>query len=154
MLIEKIRVTKKFTFDMAHALYGHDGPCANIHGHTYHLSVTIFGVPLQDVSNPKNGMVIDFTDLKNIVKREVIDRFDHALVLNGNSPHKKLEELHQQFNKIIFVPFQPSCENLLIEIKNSLIHFFNIQHQLISLRLDETPTSYGEWHLSDNQKAL
>ena len=151
---EKIRVTKKFTFDMAHALYGHDGACANIHGHTYHLAVTIFGSPLIEINNPKNGIVIDFTDLKSIVKKEVIDRFDHALVLNGNSPHSKVEVLHNQFNKIILVPFQPSCENMLIEIKNTLIHFFNVRHQLISLRLDETPTSYAEWHLSDNQKAL
>ncbi len=154
MVTEKIRVTKKFTFDMAHALYGHDGPCANIHGHTYHLAVTIFGSPLQNLTNPKDGMVIDFTDLKNIVKKEVIDRFDHSLVLNGKSPHTKIEVLHQQFNKIILVPFQPSCENMLIEIKNSLVHFFNVHHQLISLRLDETPTSYAEWHLNDNQKAF
>ena len=151
---EKIRVTKKFTFDMAHALYGHDGACANIHGHTYHLSVTIFGSPLMEINNPKDGMVIDFSDLKTIVKKEVIDRFDHALVLNGNSPHNKVEVLHQQFNKISLVPFQPSCENMLIEIKNILIHFFNVRHQLISLRLDETPTSYAEWHLNDNQKVL
>ena len=153
MKIENIRVTKKFMFDMAHALYGHDGTCANIHGHTYHLAVTIFGVPLQESESPKNGMVIDFGDLKKIVQREVIDRFYHALVLNENSPHSKVEVLHQQFNKIILVPFQPSCENMLIEIKNTLVHFFNV-HQLISLRLDETPTSFAEWHLSDNQPVL
>ncbi len=154
METEKIRVTKKFTFNMAHALYGHDGPCANIHGHTYHLAVTIAGSPLQETNHPKNGMVIDFGDLKSIVQREVVERFDHALVLNGNSPHSKVEVLHQQFNKIILLPFQPSCENMLVEIKNSLLHFFDIKHQLISLRLDETPTSYAEWHLSDNLKAL
>lgn len=154
MEIENIRVTKKFMFDMAHALYGHDGACANIHGHTYNLAVTIFGAPLQESTNPKNGMVIDFGDLKKIVQREVIERFDHALVLNGNSPHSKVEVLHQQFNKIILVPFQPSCENLLIEIKNTLVHFFNVHHQLISLRLDETQTSFAEWHLSDNQPVL
>ena len=102
----------------------------------------------------KDGMVIDFTDLKNIIKKEVINRFDHALVLNGNSPHNKIEVLHQQFNKIILVPFQPSCENLLIEIKNTLVGFFNAHHQLISLRLDETPTSYAEWHFSDNQNII
>lgn len=147
---QKIRVTKRFTFDMAHALYGHDGSCANIHGHTYHLSVTIRGIAIQDNTHPKNGMVIDFGDLKKIVHKEVVERFDHALVLNGNSPHNKVEVLFQQFNKIILVPFQPSCENLLLEIKDSIMPALGKMHQLVSLRLDETPTSFAEWHLSDN----
>jgi 6-pyruvoyltetrahydropterin/6-carboxytetrahydropterin synthase len=149
--VEKVRVTKKFIFDMAHALYGHDGPCKNIHGHTYHLFVTIIGKPNSEINNPKNGMVIDFTDLKDLVKKEVTDHFDHALLLNGNSPHKNVETLHQQFDKIIFMPFQPTCENLLLEIKNRLSPFLSEQQKLISLRLEETPTSYAEWHLSDNK---
>lgn len=137
---------------MAHALYGHDGPCRNIHGHTYHLYVSIIGIPQTEINHPKNGMVIDFTELKDLVKKEVTNHFDHALVLNGNSPHKNIEILHQQFDKIILVPFQPTCENLLIEIKNRLIPFLSGEQQLISLRLEETPTSYAEWHLSDNKK--
>lgn len=151
MKTQRIRVTKKFIFDMAHALYGHDGPCRNIHGHTYHLHVTVLGAPLNKATNPKDGMVADFGDLKGLVKKEVTDHFDHALVLNGNSPHKNIEVLHQQFNKIILVPFQPTCENLLLEIRRRLTPFFSRQQQLISLRLEETPTSYAEWHLSDNK---
>ncbi|MFZ1454476.1 MAG: 6-carboxytetrahydropterin synthase [Saprospiraceae bacterium] len=46
MLISRnIKLTKKFTFDMAHASYRHDGQCKNIHGHTYHLEVTVEGFP-------------------------------------------------------------------------------------------------------------
>ena len=148
--MDKVRVTKKFTFDMAHALYGHDGPCRNIHGHTYHLSVTIMGVPLSEEGASKDGMVMDFTDLKKLIQQEILHYFDHALVLNGNSPHKNQEVLYQQFTKILLVPFQPSCENLLIEIKNRLLRFFDTKHQLVAIRLDETPTSYAEWHWHDN----
>ena len=53
---------------MAHALFGYDGPCKNIHGHTYHLSVTLIGSPTQDTDDVKLGMVIDFSDLKKIIK--------------------------------------------------------------------------------------
>jgi 6-pyruvoyltetrahydropterin/6-carboxytetrahydropterin synthase len=148
---EKIRVTKKFIFDMAHALYGYDGPCKNIHGHTYHLHVTILGVAISEANHPKNGMVIDFTDLKDLVKKEITDHFDHALVLNGDSPHKNIEVLHQQFDKIILVPFQPTCENLIVEIKDRLVPHLSGAQQLISLKLEETPTSFAEWHLSDNK---
>jgi 6-pyruvoyltetrahydropterin/6-carboxytetrahydropterin synthase len=82
MAVKKVRVTKKFTFDMAHALFGYDGPCKNIHGHTYHLSVTLIGSPTQDTDDVKLGMVIDFSDLKKIIKDAILEKFDHALVLN------------------------------------------------------------------------
>ena len=76
-----IRVTKEFRFEMAHALAGHDGPCRNIHGHSYLLSVTLTGTPVNDPASPKNGMVMDFSDLKKIVDSAIVRPFDHALVL-------------------------------------------------------------------------
>ena len=63
-----IRVTKSFTFEMAHALWNYDGPCRNIHGHSYELLVTISGHPITDENSPKLGMVMDFGDLKKIVR--------------------------------------------------------------------------------------
>jgi len=60
----KIRITKAYKFDMAHALPGHDGLCKNIHGHSYELLVTLIGEAITDQSSPKLGMVIDFKDLK------------------------------------------------------------------------------------------
>ena len=54
-----IRVTKSFSFETAHALYGYDGLCKNIHGHSYKLYVTVIGTPITDSSNVKFGMVID-----------------------------------------------------------------------------------------------
>ena len=100
---------------MAHALYGYDGPCKNIHGHTYILSITLKGIVLQNNDHPKNGMVIDFTDFKKIIVENIIQVFDHSLVLNSNSPHGGLNEIRENFEKINYVPYQPSCENLLID---------------------------------------
>ena len=59
-----VRISKEFNFDMAHALLGYDGLCKNIHGHSYTLVVTVTGAPVNDVNSPKNGMLIDFKDLK------------------------------------------------------------------------------------------
>jgi len=145
-----IRVTKKFTFDMAHALYGYDGPCKNIHGHTYVLYVTLKGKILEKENHPKTGMVIDFTDFKKIVNEQVVQVFDHSLVLNLNSPHAQLNELHTNFEKINYVPYQPSCENLLIDFVNRINIKLPNHVIIISLRLEETPTSYAEWFLDDN----
>ena len=147
---QNIRVTKKFTFDMAHALYGYDGPCKNIHGHTYTLSVTLIGKVISDNLNPKNGMVIDFTDFKKVVKDNVIDVFDHSLVLNLNSPHAQLNDLNNNFDKINYVPYQPSCENLIIDFLERIK--FKLPDNVIvkNLKLEETPTSFAEWFLEDN----
>ncbi len=90
--MSKIRITKHFDFETAHALYGYDGKCKNIHGHSYQLFVTVIGTPIDDANHVKNGMVMDFGDLKKIVKSEIVDSFDHGIVLNANSPHKELAE--------------------------------------------------------------
>jgi 6-pyruvoyltetrahydropterin/6-carboxytetrahydropterin synthase len=86
----KIRVTKYYDFEMAHALWNYDGLCKNIHGHSYKLHVTVIGVPIDDSSSTKDGMVIDFSDLKRIVKTKIVDVFDHSFVVNKNSQFEKL----------------------------------------------------------------
>lgn len=149
--MNKVRVTKSFNFETAHALYGYDGKCKNIHGHSYKLFVTVKGVPNQNQDDPKFGMVIDFGDIKNIVKSEVVDEFDHAILLNENSPHKQLgDSLMKEGHKVIFTSYQPSCENMLLDmvarISPKLPEFIQLQ----SLRLHETETSYAEWLAEDN----
>ena len=146
----KIRITKEFVFDMAHALSNYDGKCKNIHGHTYKLFVTLIGIPCEDCSSPKNGMVLDFGDLKNIVKIPIVDMFDHALVVPANKGFEDLRKF-QETDKYIEVPFQPTCENLTIYIANIIRSKLPDSVSLYSIRLYETPTSYAEWFADDNQ---
>jgi len=144
-----IRVTKQFHFEMAHALFGYNGPCKNIHGHSYRLSVCIKGPVIHDNQDPKNGMVLDFSDLKKMVQSAVIDEFDHALVLNADSPHKEIQVNKALFEKLIFVNYQPTCENLIIEIANRLRKVLPSQLILHHLKLNETASSFAEWYLED-----
>lgn len=147
-----VRVTKSFNFETAHALYGYDGKCKNIHGHSYKLFVTLKGIPIQNPSDPKFGMVIDFGDIKKIVKANVVDKFDHAILLNVNSPHKELgEELINQGHKVIFTKYQPSCENMLLEMVEIIRQKLDDSIELQSIRLHETETSYAEWVAEDNK---
>jgi 6-pyruvoyltetrahydropterin/6-carboxytetrahydropterin synthase len=62
---EQYQITKQFSFETGHALYGYDGKC-KMYGHSYKLSVTVIGKPITDRTNVKYGMVIDFTDLKKL----------------------------------------------------------------------------------------
>jgi 6-pyruvoyltetrahydropterin/6-carboxytetrahydropterin synthase len=147
---QTIRVTKTFSFDMAHALYGYDGPCKNIHGHTYSLSITLKGKVNQKMNHPKNGMVIDFTDFKKNVVDNIISIYDHTLVLNKNSPHANIVGLTENFERIMYVPFQPSCENLMLEFLALIQSKFPKEITICKLKLEETPTSYSEWISEDN----
>jgi 6-pyruvoyltetrahydropterin/6-carboxytetrahydropterin synthase len=148
-----IRVTKSFVFDMAHILHGHDGPCKNIHGHTYTLFVTLKGVPKHEPSHPKDGMLIDFGDLKKIIHSNVISVFDHAFVVNGKATSEKLRNsIIESSSKLIELDLQPTSENLIIEIKNKLIPVFeSLNYKLHALKLCETPTSHVEWFETDNE---
>lgn len=147
-----VRVTKSFNFETAHALYGYDGKCKNIHGHSYKLFVTVKGKPIEDVSNPKFGMVIDFGDIKKIVKSKVVDWFDHAILLNQNSPHQQLgEQLIAEGHKVIFTDYQPSCENMLLHMVQLIQKELDTSVSLQALRLHETETSYAEWLAEDNK---
>ncbi|MBK8846146.1 MAG: 6-carboxytetrahydropterin synthase [Bacteroidetes bacterium] len=146
-----VRVSKVFLMDVAHALYGYDGPCKNIHGHTYRLTVTVKGYPLDEAYHPKLGMVVDFSQIKKIVFENILAHFDHALVLNKNSPHSTMDELlKSEFEKIIFLEKQPTCENLLLHFNNVLTPLIPDNLQLIYMKLEETPTSYSEWFAEDN----
>ena len=115
-----IRITKEFSFEMAHALWNYDGPCRNVHGHSYKLFVTLSGIPSDDPQDPKNGMVIDFTDLKNIVKEEIINVFDHALTVSGNYDREKLGVFKTMFGNTVVTGYQPTCENLVADFASRI----------------------------------
>ncbi|GLB48726.1 6-pyruvoyl trahydropterin synthase family protein [Neptunitalea lumnitzerae] len=146
-----IRITKQFSFETGHALYGYDGKCKNVHGHSYKLSVTVIGNPITDTSNVKYGMVIDFGDLKKIVTEEIVDVFDHATVFNKNTPHVELaEELAKRDHNVLLVDYQPTSEMMVIDFAKKIGDRLPENIKLFSLRLQETDSSYAEWFASDN----
>ncbi len=150
-MMHKIRITKQFSFETGHALFGYDGKCKNVHGHSYKLSVTVIGTPILDRNNVKFGMVIDFSDLKKIVKEEIVDVFDHATVFNGTTPHVELaKELQMRGHEVILVNYQPTSENMVIDFAQKIKNRLPAEIALFSLKLQETETSFAEWFASDN----
>lgn len=144
-----IRLTREFSFESSHALSGYDGACSQIHGHSYRLFVTIKGEPSTDESDPKLGMVMDFGTLKGVVNKNVIDRLDHTLVLNEKES-ALIAQLRARFERVLAVPFQPTCENLIVWIAARIKPELPKNVELFSLRLHETANSYAEWFASEN----
>lgn len=148
--MSNIRITKQFTFETAHALHGYDGKCKNMHGHSYKLDVTVIGEPISDNSHVKFGMVIDFGDLKKIVNSEIVDIFDHATVLNKNTPHTELAKtLIDYGHNVLLVNYQPTTEMMVIDFASKISALLSENIKLHSLRLSETTTSYAEWFAAD-----
>ena len=139
-----------FSFEMAHALWNYNGACRNIHGHSYKLYVTFIGSPVQDTNNPKNGMVMDFMDIKKIVKSIISEEFDHALVISKDAFNNNAMLADQMFDKLKLTDFQPTVENLLIYLADKLNRDMPGDIKLHSLKLQETDTSYAEWFAADN----
>lgn len=106
------KVSKEFSFDMAHLLDGHDGKCQNLHGHTYKLQVEITGHLI--THGAKKSMVMDFSDLKSIVKKSILDPMDHAFIYDQTSKRESkiailLEELQ---SKTFGVNFRSTAEEM------------------------------------------
>lgn len=144
----RIRITKEFHFEMSHCLNNYDGLCANIHGHSYKLFVCLRGEPNQDNTSSSYGMVMDFSQLKNIVQKQILDWLDHSLIIEQHSPFiKEMEKLN---TKKTIVDFQPTCENLVLAIKDKIHPLLPTDVELFSIRLYETASSHAEWNVEDN----
>ena len=140
-----IHLTKIFRFEAAHALMGYDGRCRNIHGHSYEMRVTIKGMPIMDDSSPKNGMVMDFGDLKRIVNEEIIDHYDHAFIINHNMSQEFIDEVKRNYERIIVLPYQPTTELMLIDFSKKIKSRLPEGIQLVKIFLKETEGSFAEW---------
>jgi len=141
-------VTKEFSFDMGHRLPNHDGKCKNIHGHTYRLQVTTKGDVNASEGSPKEGMVVDFSDIKSVVKTFINEYLDHYFMV-----HEKDQPTHKFLIDNNFavtaVPFVPTAENMCEWMFNMLSEDINkLGCELYSLRLWETPSSFAEFKAS------
>lgn len=141
-----VRVTKIFNFEAAHALENYDGLCRNIHGHSYKLYVTVKGKVLKERCHAKDGMVVDFKELKVMVKKYILSVFDHSLILNNATSFKLQTEDNEN---IILLPFQPSSENLIGYFAAILKRNLPAHLELYSLKLAETESSFAEWFEGD-----
>ena len=148
--METVRLTKKFTFEMAHALYNYEGACRNIHGHSYILEICVKGLVTEAPNEPDDGFLIDFGDLKRIAHSTIIEELDHSLILSENTNPELTEVLKNQFDKVITVPYNPTCENLIRDFAGRIKTALPQQVKLHSLKLHETATAYCEWYANDN----
>jgi 6-pyruvoyltetrahydropterin/6-carboxytetrahydropterin synthase len=123
----RLHIAKTFRFEAAHRLPNHDGKCRNLHGHSWVLKVWVWGQVIEAVADPKEGMVMDYGDLKAVIQ-PIVDELDHRYL-----------------NEICDVP---TSENLLIWLADYLVEnhpYFDWQ----CLTLEETCTSEARLYAVD-----
>ncbi|MFI3256403.1 MAG: 6-carboxytetrahydropterin synthase QueD [Psittacicella sp.] len=138
-------IVKEFSFDAAHLLNAHDGKCKNLHGHTYKLQVEIESNELIE-SGPKQGMVKDFAEIKEIVKSLVVDKLDHAFLYNKtNASESSIASVLIADNLKVF-PFESrtTAEEMSRFIFDKLKNEGKLN--IKKVRLWETQGSYCEYY--------
>ncbi len=147
-----LTVTKEFVWDSAHMLYGHGGLCKNVHGHTYKMHVELAHNQSVITRGPSKGMVMDFKDLKELVKERLVDQLDHAFITSGQSKEEIiLVEVMTELNmKVYDLGARPTAENMariFAEKLNNDIQSNYDNIRVVSVTVWETPTSFAKYIL-------
>jgi 6-pyruvoyltetrahydropterin/6-carboxytetrahydropterin synthase len=140
-----MRIIKEIQWDMGHRITNHDSVCRNLHGHRYKAEICVEGELVNIKGSSKEGMVIDFGDIKKIALKYVHDKLDHGFMFwdKDNTLVEFFKENPDQ--KHIIVPFVPTSENIAAWIFNQLDNKFDDKYgtnlKLYSIKLWETPKS-------------
>ncbi len=143
-----MHITTRLEFDSGHRIPCHKSQCRNLHGHRYAIEITLSGDIIQQEGASENGMVMDFSDVKAIARKAVVDVWDHAfLVYQGDT--EILNFLNSLPNhKTVVMRTVPTAENLAAEafsiLKSEYHDTFGNHLKLERVRLYETPNSWAD----------
>lgn len=141
-------ITRRLEFDAGHRIPHHKSQCRHLHGHRYALEVTLSGEIIQTEGASEQGMVMDFTDVKNIALEKIANVWDHAfLVYRGD--HVVLDFLNNMpGHKTVVLDSVPTAENLALEafkvLDAAYIDVYGNQLRLERVRLYETPNNWAD----------
>ena len=143
-----MEITTKLEFDAGHRIPHHKSSCKNLHGHRYAIEVTIKGEIVVDELNSDFGMVMDFKDAKELIKKTIVEVWDHSfIVYRGDTIVLKFLESLDGHKTVVF-PLVPTAENMaLVAIEKLKISFEKEFGSLIKpfkVRLYETPNNWAD----------
>lgn len=143
-----MQITTRLEFDAGHRIPCHKSQCKNLHGHRYAIEITLSGDIIKNENASENGMVMDFSDVKAIAKKVLVDVWDHAFLVYQNDV-EVLNFLNSLPNhKTVVFPTVPTAENMAAEafrILNSHYQDTYGNHlKLEKVRLYETPNNWAD----------
>ncbi len=138
---QSMLLTTEFTFDAAHRILGHQGKCGYLHGHTYRLEVAVGAEHLDRL-----GMIMDVDDLRALVRKAVLDRWDHATLLSAADPLASAIERVQDDapERVVRLAANPTAEALAREAWETISRSLPAGIRLERVAVRETPTCCSE----------
>lgn len=143
-----MRMCRHEEFELAHLLDNYDGACAHPHGHTYKVEITVEGV-----IDEATGMVMDFNQLKKVIKDVVPDHYfiSDSRFDDEDSFQHRLRELFDEYGKRYKAwPFRPTAENMVCYFAQQLKFKLPENVFVVNIKLYETTNSYAEWRIEDH----
>lgn len=141
-----MEITTRLEFDAGHRIPDHKSQCRNLHGHRYAIEITLSGDIIEQENASENGMVMDFSDVKSIAKKTIVEAWDHAFLVYQHDEVVKsfLESLPN--HKTVIFPTVPTAENMAAEafklLKEQYINTYQNDLKLVKVRLYETPNNW------------
>lgn len=143
-----MRITRRLEFDAGHRIPHHNSQCRNLHGHRYTLEVTLLGETVTQSGAADEGMVLDFSDVKAITKREIVDVWDHAFLVHAGDTQVRDFLASIPGHKTVVLPLIPTAENLARIAFDTLAAEFAKTYGsrlvLERVRLYETPNCWAD----------
>ncbi|WP_153109307.1 6-carboxytetrahydropterin synthase QueD [Propionivibrio limicola] len=139
-------VTRRLEFDAGHRIPDHLSQCRHLHGHRYAIEITLQGNIIAVPGDPANGMVMDFSEIKSLAQRHLVDLWDHSfLVYEGDTP--VVEFLRSMpGHKTVVLDCIPTAENLAEKAFAILDEVYHDSYgnylRLERVRLFETPNCW------------
>ncbi len=130
----KTRIYKEVYFEASHRLLHYEGKCSRLHGHQWRVEVWIEGTV-----DEKTMIVMDYNCIRN-----VINRFDHEVILNRDDP---MVDCLQQFQEVITTTGDPSSELIADQIGgmiNDECRRHGLDARVVKIRVWESTTCYAE----------
>jgi len=146
-------ITSRMEFDAGHRIPNHKSSCRNLHGHRYAIEVSLSGEIIQEENESDFGMVIDFKDAKELVKKTIVDPWDHAFIVYEKD-FEVLEFLNSLPNhKTAILSMVPTAENMALIAFEMLEKAFNLKFnnkiKPHRVRLYETPNNWADAGIED-----
>ncbi len=148
-----MQITRRLEFDAGHRIPDHQSQCRHLHGHRYVLEVTLGGDVIEAAGQPNNGMVMDFSEVKAIAMRQVVDAWDHAFLVHAGDTRVVEFLASMPDHKTVVLDRVPTAENLAriaFEILDGAYRDVYGNHlRLERVRLYETPNCWADCRRSD-----
>jgi len=143
-----MQITTRMEFDAGHRIPNHKSSCKNLHGHRYAIEVTISGEIVEQKNESNFGMVMDFKDAKEVIKKLIVEPWDHAFIV-FEKDFEVLDFLNSiQDHKTVVLPKVPTAENMALIafelLSEAFLKEFKGLIKPINVRLFETPNNWAD----------